>query len=428
MATNLLDARLEEVLIPSPEVSQSLMRASSAEFPRPNACFLTILLLLIFGALPARADDFDRLEGAPFFGLIGRPDARSHSTVTSRQAEALPAVLSGERAAFLTVRTDQGHLAKLLVSFAFRKRSPALKEASLAPVAVLERYATLDSGDRTSIKARGREVVLFDGFRFDLDSGQVVPDGFGADVVFVSDGAAGPRLVALGQNRIYTVDQALSVVARSSSRPSAGRAVAPEDFAGRYRLLANGQWSGGLELTVTAGTVSGRFRSDRNGAAYSISGRVAAASPGRIMFTIQFPRAVQSYEGLLWTEGKDAFAGTMVMLERRFSFVAIREGSALDPTGIAWEVVAAKSKVGHRKVVQLMAEPDRYLDEGRVRSPAELAKALSEALQADSATSVLLVVPSAIPFDRVIEAASIVEGAGIKSISLAPAAGAPVHE
>ena len=94
--------------------------------------------------------------------------------------------------------------------------------------------------------------------------------------------------------------------------------------------MANGQWSGTLVLAVDpAGAVTGHFRSDRNGSAYPVTGKVAAEVPQKIDFSIQFPRARQTYEGFLWTEGKNAIAGTLSMLDHPYSFIAVREGTSL---------------------------------------------------------------------------------------------------
>ena len=101
------------------------------------------------------------------------------------------------------------------------------------------------------------------------------------------------------------------------------------------RSISNGQTSGALELVVAAdGTVSGRFRSDRNGSVYPVSGRIAADLTRRIEFEIKFPRTRQVFDGLLWTEEKNVFAGTVQILEHPYSFVAVREGAALLPDSI----------------------------------------------------------------------------------------------
>jgi hypothetical protein len=172
--------------------------------------------------------------------------------------------------------------------------------------------------------------MLFDGFQFDLDAGQVVPEGLGGDIVFASRAPEDPRLAALGESRLYTLDKPPAAPKSVPGKPSGARGVQPGDFAGRYYLIANGQWSGTLELVVDdAGVVSGHFRSDRNGSSYPVTGKVAGEFAQKIDFAVQFPRARQDYQGFLWTEGKNAIAGTLSMLDRPYGFIAIREGTSL---------------------------------------------------------------------------------------------------
>jgi hypothetical protein len=121
----------------------------------------------------------------------------------------------------------------------------------------------------------------------------------------------------------------------SAGRPSSGRAILPGDFGGRFNLHADGQWSGRLDMVVDAdGAVTGSFRSDKNGTAYPVTGKAGDAAPRRIRFDIQFPRAKQSYEGLIWSEGKNVIAGTLSMLDQPYSFVAVREGTSL----LSWPI------------------------------------------------------------------------------------------
>ena len=142
-------------------------------------------------------------------------------------------------------------------------------------------------------------------------------------------------MTALGKNRLYPIDKPLPIPPASPGRPSPGPTVAPSDFNGRYTLIANGQTSGALEIAVDAGgAVTGRFRSDRNGAVYPVSGTIAADLPRRIEFEIRFPRSRQLFDGLLWTEEKNVFAGTVQIQEHPYSFVAVREGAALLPGAI----------------------------------------------------------------------------------------------
>jgi biopolymer transport protein ExbD len=391
-----------------------------------------IMLVVSLAGLTASAvgDEFGRLEGGPFFELPQRRDAHSHTLLTFRDLEALPEVLRGERSALVLAQTDEGNLAKLLVSTGLRRIAREGSEPKVVPVLVLERYETLDAGDHVSWKARGKDVTLFDGFQFDLDAGQVVPEHLGGDILFSIGGEQGPRLVALGRNRLYTFEKPVTAPPLTPGRPSSGRTVQPGDFAGRYRLIANGQWSGTLDLSVdSARTVSGHFRSDSSGSVYPVTGKVAAEPPREIRFEIQFPRARQSYQGLLWTEDKNAFAGTLTMLDHPYSFIAIREGATLDPEGIDLDSRRDRMVPGqpNRRVVSMEQGSDRYTLDGVEQSLAELKEALSQAVKAHPGTGVTLQVPESVPFERVRQTVEAIRAAGVSSIRLAPAAttGAP---
>src|SRR5205807_620722 len=109
----------------------------------------------------------------------------------------------------------------------------------------------------------------------------------------------------------------------ATTGPSPGRTVIPADFAGRFRLFADGRWTGLLELQVASDRqVTGRFRSEANGTSYPVTGQVSAETPHKLVFTVKFPRSAQAYEAYLWTEGKTALAGTFTMLDRTFGFFA----------------------------------------------------------------------------------------------------------
>jgi hypothetical protein len=390
-----------------------------------NSVTLALLALAspIIPADQARGDDFSRITG-PFLGeLLHRADAHTRASLTLAELDNLPEVLPRARAAFLLVKTDEGNAAKLLVSSGLRKPKPGAKPPALVPVLVLERLETLDGTKYLSFKARGKEIVLFGEFAFDLDSGQVVPEGMGGDIVFTAAGGDGPRLVTLGDARLCTFDRSVLPPAVARGRPSSGRTVEPGDFAGSYQLFANGQWSGKLEIEIKEGTeVAGRFRSDLNGSVYPVSGTVAADKPQRIGFTIQFPRAEQVYDGLLWTEGKNVIAGNLAMLERPYSFVAIRDGASLASSDLAVEPSQDLPKrSGHRVVVVLQENTDRVVADGRQRMPAELADALTEARSSEAATEVLLRVPADIPFERINAIVETIRKAGIDTIRVAPA-------
>ncbi len=368
---------------------------------------------------PGRGDEFSRLLGPRLFNVPRRPDARGQSRLSIRALDALPEVLRGERAALVIVTTDEGNMAKLLLSAGFRKRTGDGGKEILAPVLIVDRFETIDAGDRISWKARGREIILFEGFQFDLDSGQVVPEGFGGDIRLSISEADGLELSAVGANKLYTFEKPLPVAPTSPGRPSTGRAVLPTDFNGRYSLMANGQMSGTLDLSVDPnGMVSGQFRSDRNGAVYPMTGKVAADLSRKIEFTIQFPRSQQVYEGLLWTEGKNAFAGTVQILDHPFSFFAIREGAQLasDAIDLDRTLPASIARGTTNRVVTMEDGVDRYTLDGVSKSAAELGTALAAAVKAQPAVVVVLRVPDSAPFQRVLGAARIIREAGISSI------------
>ena len=80
----------------------------------------------------------------------------------------------------------------------------------------------------------------------------------------------------------------------------------------------------------------------RTAPVYPVTGKTGDGAPRRIRFDIKFPRSQQSYDGLIWSEGKNVIAGTVAMLDQPYSFVAIREGASLRSTPST--VVPGKTK------------------------------------------------------------------------------------
>jgi hypothetical protein len=378
--------------------------------------------LWAFAAALAWGDEFERIEGEALAAVPRSKDATPREQLTIREMDALPSVLRESRSALLVATTGQGNFARLLVSLALRKAPGSDREPE--PVLVLERFDTFEAGNLANRLARGKDLILFDGFRVDLDSGQVVPEDQGGDLQFQfpAGGEGGPRLLALGKAKLYTLAKAPILESAASARPSIGRAVLPGDFAGRYRLFANGQWSGVLDLKVDpSGAVSGRFRSDLNGAAYPVSGQVAADVPHKVAFTVKFPRTRQDYEGYLWTEGKGALAGTLTMLDRAFGFFALREGGRFAPEGEDVGPLTGHKEAstpGRRTVV---VRKGQYTLDGQPRTDPELTEALKKAIAAEPATWVLLQVSDDEPFGAIQHAFEVIGAAGVGTIRLASA-------
>jgi hypothetical protein len=274
----------------------------------------------------AAGGEFDRLEGEALARAARSEAAKPVASLRLNDLDALPAALGDTRAAFLIVKTGQGNYARVLASQALRK--PADGQAEAIPVLVLERFDTFEPGRSGSRLAKGAGAILFEGFQIDLDTGLIVPAGQGGDLELGKD-ASGPVLRPVGKAELITLTKPLPAAAAAPG-PSPGKAVVPGDFAGRYTLHADGRWSGLLELSVAADrTITGRFRSEANGTSYPVAGEVSAETPQKATFTVKFPRTEQLYEAFLWTEGKNALAGSFKMLERDYGFVAVREGSRL---------------------------------------------------------------------------------------------------
>ena len=382
----------------------------------------SITLVILATASLAVADEFDNLDGATLAAMAKDAANPAREGLTPREIGSLPATLRGPRSAFLVATTDQGNVCRLLVSTGLRKPPGGKGEA--VPVVVLERFDTFEAGNLKNRLARGKDLLLFEGFRVDLDFGQVVPDDQGGDLRF-AEGKAGPSLVAIGGSKIIAPAKVPRSEAAAPSKPSAGRTVLPGDFAGRFRVFANGQWSGTLDLKVEAkGVVSGQFRSDQTGTSYPVKGQVAAFPPNKVEFAVELPRTRQEYEALLWVEGKGAMAGTMSMLGRPFGFFALREGGPFAPDGE--DVGALNEGVAPpgRLTVRIKPEGASTLDGKDLDAPG-LAAAFKEAMAQEPATTVKFLVPPELPFADVQRAIEAAREAGVVAIRLEPDAAIP---
>jgi hypothetical protein len=366
-------------------------------------------LAMGIGLAPALGDEFDRLEGRSLADLPGSDAAEPHESLTVGAMMALPGVLMDSRATLLVVETDQGNLARMLVSLAFRKPSGGDGAgAKPAPILMVERFDTFEAGPATTRLARGRDLALFDGFRLDLDTGQVVPDGHGGDVRFV--GAEKPpenAVEATGGATIYTVRRSPIRDEPAPGRPSPGRNVLPGDFAGRYRFVANDQWTGRLDLDVDAqGVITGELRSEESGNAYKVTGQVDASEPNLAHFAVEFPRSRLECAGRLFTEGKDALAGTASLLERVYGFYARREPG--DAGGDAGPV-----EVGAATVIEMDAEGVPRIG-GEALDGEALDARLRTLAEEDAEAPVVILADGRAEFRRVRALLGVLERAGLK--------------
>ncbi|MFO0909111.1 MAG: biopolymer transporter ExbD [Isosphaeraceae bacterium] len=305
---------------------------ASTTSQRGGIGFTAWLALGLLAAHSSVASDFDRLDAERIARIVESADARRHESLSMRDLLAMPPALKDTRSTLLLVKTGQGNLARLLVDGGYRKSSDS---QTTVPVLVIERFETFEPGKGSSRIARGAGTLLFDGFQFDLDTGNVVPKEQGGDLVFQGQGGAAQspdegRLATLKGASLFSVAKPL-VFEAARGGPSPGRVVLPADFHGKYRLFADGRWSGTIELLVDeARVVTGTFRSEPNGTSYSLRGQVATEPPSKVTFTIKFPRTEQEYEVYLWSEGKSAWAGTFTMQGKTYGVFAVREGASLE--------------------------------------------------------------------------------------------------
>lgn len=215
-------------------------------------------------------------------------------------------------------KTSEGNFAKAIVSWAFRKADP-----QPLPVLVLERFVTYDRDKGDVAVAHGRNVMLFPGYQFDFDSGQVVPDGLGADVKFDER----RKLAAQGEAKLFALDgSALPEQEDGLHDPGDHVGVLPRDFAGAWRVQADGRWSGVWEIAIDdEGGVSGRYTSDETKSSFPITGSLKDSdAPHRLRFDVEFTAATQSYDVYLWTTDKSTLAGSTTLIDRTFGVYAVR--------------------------------------------------------------------------------------------------------
>ena len=359
------------------------------------------VVLLAAGAVRA-GDEFDRLDGRALAGIPKAAGAKARASLTVGELGTLPYVLKGVRAPLLVMVTDQGNLVRWTATGALRKG-----KGEPAPIVIVERFDTFEGGPATTRIARGRDVVLFEGFRYDFDTGQVVPEGQGGDIALAKDEKTGLKVVAEPGAKLFVPTKSPLEEPEKGASLTAGRRVEPEDFGGRFRVFANGQWSGTLELEVAAkGSIGGRFRSDQTGSAYRVTGQIGPESPQRVRFSVQFPRSTHEYDGYLWTDGKGAIAGSVTLLEQTYGFFAIREGGRFAPEG---ESDAIGGTGPARRVIVLKADGS-----GEMEGKAVTMEAAAKAGGAGSPFE--LRVPQDVKAGRLAEWIGSLKGAGVRVI------------
>ena len=263
----------------------------------------------------SRADVFD--DHTAYWLRRATSDAKPVESLAMRDAQSLNSIGRGIGSPCIVVHTNDDNWTKALVTWGFRKG----KDGKRVPVVLIERFVTY-RGDRQNLTtAAGEEVMLFPGFGFNFDIGQVVPEGQGEDILCVGEGVLKPA----GEAELFGLDGPALPEPDPSQRPdpTSHTGVIPTDFAGSWQVRIDGRWEGVWELDVEERRVFGRFISDETKSVYEISGKIAAL-PHNAKLNIELANASQSIDAFLWTKDKSAMAGIMIMADRKLGFYATR--------------------------------------------------------------------------------------------------------
>lgn len=271
--------------------------------------------LLVGLTAPGRASDvFDRHQLVDL--KRGFDQAEPVIRLTLQDVARIKSLAPNISSPCIVVKTHDGNIAKALVGWGLRKRGEVK-----TPVVVLERFVTyrIDRPELTT--AAGKDVMLFPGFGFSFDIGQVVPVDQGADLALTADGA----LEAVGDAKLVPLNGSqLTVMPGARPDPLDHDGVLPRDFAGRWRVDADGRWKGEWELTIDdAERLAGTFVSDELQNRYEILGQLGGV-PHLAKFTITLANAQMQVDAYLWTKDKSRMAGTITMVGRKFGFAAER--------------------------------------------------------------------------------------------------------
>ncbi|MDZ4689460.1 MAG: hypothetical protein SH850_30665 [Planctomycetaceae bacterium] len=237
--------------------------------------------------------------------------------ITLNDAAKLKPLAANLSSPCIAIKTNDGNYAKVLLGWGLRKGG-----GQPTPVVLLERFVTFRVDRPGLTSAAGKDVMLFPGFGFNFDIGQVVPVGQGADIEFTVDGAVKPVAAAL----IVPLNGSLLPPPEKAARhdPLAHDGVVVQDFVGTWKIDADGRWKGDWELAVNEnGRICGTFVSEELQNRYDITGQPAAA-PHQLKLDVFLANAQMQVDAYLWTKDKSQMAGTITLTGRKFGFHAVR--------------------------------------------------------------------------------------------------------
>ena len=224
------------------------------------------------------------------------------------------------------MKTNDTRYAKLLVTSARRK----ISEEKTLPILLIDRFVTYRPGEDQAFHAIGKNVNLFNGFRFSLDLGQVVPEEVGGDLKFTVDGTK-LLLEPVGKAKIFLLTKPMpEAIPKKGAKLVVGEKFEAKYWDGKYKLFDDGRRTGVLTFTIDEqGTVRGSLVSDKDGKTYNLNGKVGKDKHA-IDFTVTLPRTEQTFTGWMFTGDGKAIVGSSKMLAgagqqaREMGFYALR--------------------------------------------------------------------------------------------------------
>lgn len=280
-------------------------------------CLLMAALLSTCGA-ELLADVFEQHTSQYLRQVANSSDGKT--TMTLSDLHQLQPLSNTETTPVVVLKTSEGQWTKAAMTWAFRKT-----DNGLIPILTIERFVTYrdDLSDVTA--ASGSNIMLFSGFSYDFDIGQVVPEDHGGDLTFTADEKT-KFIALLAGSKLWGINGSqLPESAETTSSPTDHSGVIPTDFAGVWKISIDGRWAGTLRLKIDKGRIlAGTFTSDETKSTYEVFGRVASP-PQHAKLTIQLDNAQQDLETYLWTKDKSAMAGVSSLAGQTFGFYATRE-------------------------------------------------------------------------------------------------------
>ena len=263
----------------------------------------------------ARADVFD--DHTAYWLRRATADTKPLESLAMRDSLSLKSIGRGIGSPCIVVHTDDDNWTKALVTWGFRKGT----NGERVPVVLIERFVNYRGDRQTITTAAGKDVMLFPGFGFNFDIGQVVPEGQGEDILCVAEGVLKPA----AKSELFVLNGPAIPEPDPTQRPdpTSHTGVLPTDFAGSWKVRIDGRWEGVWELDVEERRVFGRFISDETKSVYEIAGKIAAL-PHNAKLNIELANASQTIDAFLWTKDKSAMAGFMLMANRKLGFYATR--------------------------------------------------------------------------------------------------------